>query len=241
MSKGPESIFKDFPRGNPQSDDARSPHLKFQDEQKVMNSEALRFSADNPEGKIFLGVAGASVVVDPKMPRLPDGRTNRYAVGGTPIGIGDDRHIVTIAGNRSGKSRGGLVPNLAMYPGSVLVVDPKGELAQLTARRRHELGQTVYVIDPFEAGGAALRPYAATFNPLAMLEYSSDLLADAGLIADALIVPTPGEKDPHWNDSARGLIEGLVLHVATCPKYAGRRDLVTVYELLWRLLVPDAE
>ena len=204
----------------------------------MLASDALRFSADNHEGKIFLGLAGASVIVDPKMPRLPDGRTNRYAVGGTLIGIGDDRHIITVAGSRAGKGRAVLVPNLITYPGSVLVIDPKGDLARITAERRQALGQTVHVLDPFGAAGPAMRTYAANFNPLAMLENSGDLLADAGLIADALVVPVPGGKDPHWDDSARNLIEGLVLHVATAAAYAGNRHLVQVYDLLWRVLVP---
>jgi hypothetical protein len=99
------SIFRNFPRGVPGSQNGSAPSERFQDDQAVLNSAALRFSPDNREGKIFLGLAGASVVIDPKEPRLPDGRTNRYALGGALIGVGDDRHVITIAGSRAGKGR----------------------------------------------------------------------------------------------------------------------------------------
>ena len=71
-----------------------------------------------------------------------------------------------------------------------------------------------------------------------MLVDSDDLLADAGLIADALVIPSPGSKDPHWDDSARNLIEGLVLHVATSGEFVGQRHLVKVFELLADVLKP---
>jgi len=53
-----------------------------------------------------------------------------------PLGIDDDRHLVTIAGSRSGKGTSAIIPNLCLYPGSVVCLDPKGENATLTAARR---------------------------------------------------------------------------------------------------------
>jgi type IV secretion system protein VirD4 len=65
------------------------------------------------------------------------------------LGRDDDRHVVTVAGSRAGKSSTVLIPNLMRYPGSVLVLDPKGELARATAAARRRMGQRVYVLDPF--------------------------------------------------------------------------------------------
>ena len=65
------------------------------------------------------------------------------------LGRDDDRHVVTVAGSRAGKSSTVLIPNLLRYPGSVLVLDPKGELARATAAQRRRMGQRVYVLDPF--------------------------------------------------------------------------------------------
>ncbi len=195
------SIFRGFLRGNPRRQDASAPEPKFQDEQRVLQSEALSFSEDNKEGKIFLGLAGAEVVIDNKMPRLPDGRTNRYAIGGKAIGVGDDRRLVSIAGNRSGKSRSVLLPNLLCYPGSMLVIDPKGDLARYTARWRQEkLSQTVYVLDPFEAGGAALRPFAANFNRWPCWK-EAPIFGRRRSNCGCPDHPNPtGSKDPHWDN-----------------------------------------
>ena len=74
---------------------------------------------------------------------------------GRAFGLEDDRHMVTIAGSRAGKSSTVLIPNLLRYPGSVVVLDPKGELVRATAATRARMGQRVFVLDPFgEAGGA---------------------------------------------------------------------------------------
>ncbi|MGP0566719.1 MULTISPECIES: type IV secretory system conjugative DNA transfer family protein [unclassified Nitrospina] len=148
------------------------------------------------------------------------------------IGVGDDRHVITVAGSRSGKSVL-LACNLIHYAGSVLVIDPKGELAGITARRRADgLKQKVCVLDPFAKTPDWVTPYRARFNPLSILKVDSPtVLEDAGLIADALVV-TGANADPHWDESARMFIEGVILHVLTYGGYEGIRDLVTVYDLL---------
>ena len=55
---------------------------------------------------------------------------------GRVIGWNDDRHVMTIAGTRAGKGVSLIMPNLMIYEGSALVVDPKGENAEITAGRR---------------------------------------------------------------------------------------------------------
>ena len=94
---------------------------------------------------------------------------------GRLIGWKDDRHVLTMAGSRAGKGVSLIVPNLLLYPGSALVIDPKGENARITAGRRGKgtrtggpgLGQDVHVIDPFGVSG---RHPIASFNPLAELD-----------------------------------------------------------------------
>jgi type IV secretion system protein VirD4 len=155
-------------------------------------------------------------------------------LGGTPIGIPDDRHIMTIAGTRSGKGRSAILPNLITYPGSVLAIDPKGDLARFTADWRREMpGHKVFVLDPFGTAKGLEGRHAAAFNPLTILtEDSKTLLEDAGLISDAIVMAQPDSRDPHWDESARMFLEGVILHVATYDKYIEHRNLVTVYELL---------
>lgn len=138
-----------------------------------------------------------------------------------PIGIKDNRHIVTVAGSRTGKGTAAIVPNLCLYPGSVVCLDPKGENASLTADRRGKgkpklalpgLGQQVVVLDPF--GKSKVRDeYRGRFNPLESIDVASlEAVDQAGDLANALVVIS-NDKDAHWDESARNFVKALILHV----------------------------
>lgn len=148
--------------------------------------------------------------------------------GGRGVGRTDDRHIVTVAGSRSGKGRSLIIPNLLLYRGSVLAIDPKGELARVTKRAREQkLGQRCVVLDPFGANG---RHPTGSFNPLSELDPASpEVIDDVALIADALIIDD-GASDKHWTESAKLLLRGLILFALTFT--AAERNLVTVRKLL---------
>lgn len=138
------------------------------------------------------------------------------------LGRDDDRHVVTVAGSRAGKSSTVLIPNLLRYPGSVVVLDPKGELARATAEQRRRMGQRVFVLDPFGETGVR----SASHNPFAELGMGrpEHVAADAAQLADALIIGNP--RDPHWTDSAKNLIRGIGLHLLDRePKAATVREL----------------
>ncbi|WP_439926218.1 type IV secretory system conjugative DNA transfer family protein [Nitrobacter sp. JJSN] len=69
-------------------------------------------------------------------------------------------HLMTLAPTRTGKSETTIVPNLLRYRGAAVVLDPKGELFQLTsAWRQREVGP-VYRISPFEAQSHSYNPIA---------------------------------------------------------------------------------
>lgn len=141
---------------------------------------------------------------------------------GRPLGIGDDRHAVTIAGARAGKSSTVLIPNLLRYPGSAVVLDPKGELARACAAHRRKMGHRVFVLDPFGETGLA----GAAHNPFAELGHGkpNHIAADAAQLADALIVGNP--RDPHWTDSAKNLVRGIALHLLSAsPAKATLREV----------------
>jgi type IV secretion system protein VirD4 len=87
---------------------------------------------------------------------------------GRRLGVYENRHIVTIAGSRSGKTKTLLIPNLRDYPGSAVVIDPKGELALATAQSRRDLGQKVYILNPFPMPESRLPP-SDHYNPFAGL------------------------------------------------------------------------
>ncbi len=151
------------------------------------------------------------------------------------IGVGDNRHMMTIAGSRAGKGVSVIIPNLIEYPGSVLVIDLKGENARHTAARRghkgvnfpNNLGQDVYVLDPFGVSGLP----TDGFNPLSMIDTNDDTAVDdAALIAEALVIPEEG-SGRHFSSAARNFLRGLILFVCSdeAPEH---RNLLRVRELL---------
>jgi type IV secretion system protein VirD4 len=128
---------------------------------------------------------------------------------GQGVGWKDDRHVVTVAGSRAGKGVSLMIPNLLLYEGSMLTIDPKGELTRITGRAREQKGQKRYVLDPFGENG---RYPSNSFNPLAELDAQlPSVVDDAALLADALI--QTNERDPHWTDSAKRLIKALILYL----------------------------
>jgi len=146
--------------------------------------------------------------------------------GGRFLGHLDDRPLVTIAGARAGKTSTVLEPNLYLYPGSMLVLDPKGELSR-TAILRRALGHNVYVLDPFGQSGER----STCFNALAELDPKSWTIADDVASMTAALIPDDGDgRSKHWNDSARALLKGIILLTLMLPP--SERSLATVRELL---------
>lgn len=153
----------------------------------------------------------------------PEWAYNRGSVflgyrGGNGVGCRDDRHLMLIAGSRSGKGVSVVIPNLLLYDGSVLAIDPKGELADRTAKRRAEgLGQRVFVLDPFDASGDRTLPWRAAFNPLDEIDPASPTAVDdAALLSEALVVDD-ASAEKHWVYAARDLVRGLILYALIQP------------------------
>jgi type IV secretory pathway TraG/TraD family ATPase VirD4 len=165
----------------------------------------------------------------------------RSPVTETALGYNDKKHICLVAGTRGGKGTSVIIPNLCTWLGSVVVIDPKAENATVTAARRGKgsefcegLGQAVHVLDPFRSASVD-EEYRSSYNPLDVLDPDNPEIIDlAAIIADALVVVREQSPEPFWNESARGMVKALILHVATSSRYKGRRNLVTLRELLTR-------
>lgn len=142
-----------------------------------------------------------------------------------------DRHLLTVAPTRSGKGTTQIIPNLLTYEGSMLVIDPKGENALITAKRRKEMGQEVHIVDPW--GIANVEGIeASTFNPLDWLDpHDPDMTENAMLLASAIVVDS-NSNDPFWDEEAKALLQGLIMYVATDLDEDGSRHLGRVRELL---------
>lgn len=157
-----------------------------------------------------------------------------------PVGIDDDRHALLVAGTRSGKGTSVLIPNLLCWKGSVVVIDPTGDIASLTSARRGKgqpsaggMGQAVHVLDPYGISKVA-EEYRACFNPLDMLDATSKhVVREAEGIAASLVPPSK-EEEPWAQNGARRLLAGLILYVVSDPVFKDRRNLVTVRDLVHR-------
>lgn len=216
------TLTKDFLTDVPRGVTTRFQHQQtvhqacWEPVENILGSRALAYDPANPGAKILVG-----------------------AIGNKLIGIDDNRHILTAGGSRSGKSVT-LKNNLLLYTGSVLALDPKGELAATTAEQRIRLGQKVCILDPFKIAPERLASCRTSFNPVSLLDPASEtIIEDAGLISDALVIA--GGKDPHWDESAQVLIEGLLLHIATDPSFAGQRTLITLRALIGMAFVSAGE
>ena len=128
------------------------------------------------DGGIYFGVGSKSTEGPPPAPGA-----------GAPLFYVGDRHIVTFGPNGSGKSRRTLWPNVHNLVGwSMLVVDPKGELAKETAPRhmRRRTTTNSLFLNPFDVGGMG----SNGFNPVAALDpKSEDFPDDAMGLAEAII------------------------------------------------------
>lgn len=140
----------------------------------------------------------------------------------------EESHVLTVAPPGAGKGVSTVIPNLLTYQGSVVVFDPKGENFFVTASTRREF-QPVFCLDPFGVTG---RPTSG-LNPIDLLDPQSPEFGDqAGVIADMLVIPTPGSKDPYWDKKARAVLRTLLLYVAAMYGPGPKRSLRMVREIL---------
>jgi len=135
------------------------------------------------------------------------------AARGTFLCYTDNRHLCTTGATRSGKAATVIVQSLLQVPHSVIVADPKGQIAAVTARRRREMGHVVRFLNPFGMHSGA--PWCLgrdRYNPLAHIRLESpDGFADMAALSQALIL-TQG-REPYFDDTARDLVTTINLYL----------------------------
>lgn len=155
---------------------------------------------------------------------------------GAPVSSAPEAHTLIVARTRAGKGTRVIVPTLLNYTGSMLVIDPKGENAAITARaRRDRLGQQVYIVNPWgqmESHYRQLGFSTASFNPLDALERGDpNAVAFAQSLA-AIICPPAQGKEQYWQGSAANVLAGVFLWLTDAPgeqkTLARARQIVTM-------------
>jgi type IV secretion system protein VirD4 len=127
------------------------------------------------------------------------------------------QYVWVAAPPRSGKGRGIVVPNLLNWKGSLIALDFKDELWNLTAGFRASCGHKVHRFAPFDAEGRTAR-----FNPLGYVR-SDEMHRISDLMAIGHIVyPEPandsGGSSKFFADSARNLFLALGLYLLETPE-----------------------
>ncbi len=144
-----------------------------------------------------------------------------------------------------------LSPGRRGWPGSTVVVDPRGELYPIVARRRRSLGRRPILLDPFgmvakhrelEGGLADFGKDALlhlpvwnsdSYNPLDFIRDGDEAVRDIGVLVEALMERPKGDggNSKHFYESARSLISGYLSWVRF-QMPPDQRNLKTLYRLL---------
>ena len=130
------------------------------------------------------------------------------SAGGALIQDDSDAGLVTIAGTGTGKGVSQVIPTALTYPGSMVIMDTKGEIAAVTARARREMGQEVVILDPFGKSKDAL-------NPMEMIDPASIDAPDQCNRLARMMNTNRFEADPFWGDMSQTILSGTLLFLAT--------------------------
>ena len=138
-------------------------------------------------------------------------------------------HTAFFAPTGVGKGVSCVIPFLLTSRESAVVVDFKGELYQKTAEHRQRVFQhRIVVLDPFKV----VSQQPDSFNPLEFIDRESPIAIDECRdLAEALVVRSGQEREPHWSDSAEAWIGALTALVVHYGEF-GDRSLQTVRALL---------
>ena len=196
---------------------------------RFISSTNLRQPDTLPEPGLLVGWS-----LERRPPRRPIGfgYGNPLKVPATgyldPILLNGEGHLMTIAPTGAGKGTGCIIPALLRHPGPVIVIDPKGENATITARRRREMKQRVVIIDPM---GVTDLP-SDTLNPLDVIDIRlASAVDEAAVLAQALCDTAQDDRSRYWTNRAMHLAIGAMLQVLVDAAPPGG-NLLQVRELI---------
>lgn len=132
-----------------------------------------------------------------------------YQPSPDPLIYAGDGHLGTFAPTGKGKSVSVIVPTLLTSQRSMIVLDLKGELYNVTARRRREMGQHVVAIDPFNI----VLQKSDGLNPLDFFRLPGvDLESEAMTLASNLADGNSSLRERFWDLHGTALLSALLAH-----------------------------
>lgn len=118
-----------------------------------------------------------------------------------------DVHTLLFAPPGAGKTTAYVIPTAMDWQGNLIVLDVKGEISQATAGFRQQQGSRILLLDPSRDHHTLAR-----YNPLLSVRLHPFDVQDVAELAQ-LLVPDAQGADPFWRQSARTILEGVILHV----------------------------
>ena len=113
------------------------------------------------------------------------------------VGVKPTEHVFMCASTGSGKGRSVIVNNIALWPGSLVVYDPKGDLPAICAAARGPgdqwstpLGQKVIVLDPL-GHSKSDASFLGYYDPVTSLDRD-----DSGVSGNVLVSRPGADQGP---------------------------------------------
>src|SRR5690625_2943114 len=144
-------------------------------------------------------------------------------------------HTMVIGITRSGKGETFVVPMIdvqsrASDKPSMVVNDPKGELAAASYKTLTERGYEVHVFNLIQ------HDMSMGFNPLQLVidSWKKGRYSDAQKYANSVaysLYNDPNAKDPFWSNSAKTLVTAIILALTEDMVNQGKEERVTMYSV----------
>jgi type IV secretion system protein VirD4 len=149
---------------------------------------------------------------------------------GDVVRLAQSVHTAVFCRTGGGKTVSCVIPMCLTTRDSIAVFDPKGEVYRRTAQHRQKrFKQKIVPLDPYHV--ATQTP--AIYNPLDFIdETDPQAIEHCRTLANAMVVRSPEEREPHWADSAVMWITAFIALVVAYGKRDDNRSLLNVNEFL---------
>ncbi len=138
-----------------------------------------------------------------------------------------------IGTTRSGKGETYVVPKIDIYSrasqkASLIINDPKGELIAMCKETLEKRGYEVVLLNLVEPINSM------SYNPMQLIKdaYKEKNYSEAQLLCNTLthsLYTNPNTKDPFWENSAKSLVNALILAICDECIKNGEEDKITMY------------
>jgi type IV secretory pathway TraG/TraD family ATPase VirD4 len=136
--------------------------------------------------------------------KIREAQTSRKLVGGRYVHMPDFGHALISGPTRSGKGAALIIPNALEFPGSMIILDIRGETFERTAGYRATFSKIIKLAPSNERSHC--------YNPLDFVRRTPGLFeADIMSIAGGIVNQSAGDK--YWSKDAIELVAGVIGYV----------------------------